>query len=807
MWGLIVLAGGATLAWALLELRQLPLERFWPVVGALALVRLASGFSLKLPRSSYSFGVADIFIFMTLATLGPVVAVLAAGLEAYTGTRKTSMRLSSWTSSPAAGMLSMALAGHLYLWATAHGTALVPAEVMQMAALCGAALLHYAVSVSLLSGLMAVKRGLPLRPLKWLASAPWMAALMLASAFIAAVVNLNAQRYGPGVIVLAVVLVLVLVSLLRISLRRQEAEIQQRQAMVDAAQREAQLSQERFAAAFTHAAIGMAIVRGDGCVLQVNQALCQLLGRTSTQLLGQPFANFLNEGDAALLSRHAQQPGADGAAGEGRGFSIELRVISGSGRDVWVALHGSTTITLGEGVPCQVYQLHDITSRHTAEQRLQHIAFHDDLTNLANRQCFHERLEVAVERSRLDPQARFAVMFLDLDRFKIVNDSLGHLAGDRLLQTVAERLRSCVRPRDLVARLGGDEFAVLLEEVDSPQTGLQLAQRVLETLNRSLFLNGTELAPGASIGITFSDLGYRSVDEVLRDADLAMYEAKAGGRGRVALFDTSMHERVAEKLALEADLRHAIGEGDLRVHFQPIYALQPLQLTGFEALVRWEHPTRGPISPAVFIALAEEAGHIEVLTDWMLDQALAQLVPWRQLPGYAELSLNVNISARDLDRPDLVEYVQQLLQRHGLPAQALTLEITETTLMGRLETALKTMAELRQLGVGFSIDDFGTGYSSLAYLSTLPIDSLKIDRSFVMGLHQAQSNIEIVRAVLNLARSLGRRVVAEGVETPQQLQTLRELGVGYGQGYLLSRPLPAEQAQALLTLATPALAL
>jgi diguanylate cyclase (GGDEF)-like protein len=409
-----------------------------------------------------------------------------------------------------------------------------------------------------------------------------------------------------------------------------------------------------------------------------------------------------------------------------------------------------------------------------------------------------------VERSRVDARERFAVMFLDLDRFKIVNDSLGHIAGDRLLQTVAERLRGCVRPRDLVARLGGDEFAVLLEDVASPETGMQLAHRVLQALSEPVSLNGTELVPGASIGITFSDLGYRTVDEVLRDADLAMYEAKAGGRGRVALFDSSMHERVAEKLALEADLRHAIGEGQLSAHYQPIYALQPLRLVGFEALVRWVHPTRGFVSPAVFVALAEESGHIEALTAWVLEEGLAQLAQWRALPGSSHLSLNVNISSRDLERADLAEQVQALLLRHGLPAQALTLEITETTLMNRLEAALQTMGRLRALGVGFSIDDFGTGYSSLSYLSTLPIDSLKIDRSFVMGLHDAPQNVEIVRAVLHLAQSLGRRVVAEGLETAEQLATLRQLGVGYGQGYLLSRPLPAEQAQALLVLAAPA---
>ncbi|MCY7316599.1 MAG: GGDEF domain-containing phosphodiesterase [Rubrivivax sp.] len=288
----------------------------------------------------------------------------------------------------------------------------------------------------------------------------------------------------------------------------------------------------------------------------------------------------------------------------------------------------------------------------------------------------------------------------------------------------------------------------------------------------------------------------------MRDADLAMYEAKAAGRGRIASFDSSMHERVAEKLVLESDLRHAIGEGQLSVHFQPLHQLQPYRIVGFEALTRWIRPQRGPISPAVFITLAEETGHIAALTSWVIEHSVAQLALWRRSePVMAHLSMHVNISGRDLARPEFTAYVQQVLQRHGLPASQLTLEITETTLMSHLVAALKTLHELRATGVQFSIDDFNTGYSSLAYLSTLPISSLKIDRSFVIGLNEKPENVEIVRAVLNLGRSLGHQVIAEGIETAEQLATLRSLGVPVGQGYLLSRPLCADQVPALLSLA------
>jgi predicted signal transduction protein with EAL and GGDEF domain len=364
---------------------------------------------------------------------------------------------------------------------------------------------------------------------------------------------------------------------------------------------------------------------------------------------------------------------------------------------------------------------------------------------------------------------------------------------------VARRLSRAVRPGDLVARLGGDEFAVLLEQVQEPDTALALAQRLQQVLSAPMTINGTELVPVASIGITFSDLGYRSADEVLRDADLAMVEAKADGSRRVSLFNQGMHDRVAEKLRLEGDLRRAIGEGQLTLVYQPLFRLAPYELIGFEALARWTHPERGVVSPAVFITLAEESGHIEALTAWVIAQACGQLAAWRSThPALGGLGMHVNISGRDLTSATLVPRVRDVLQRHALAPRQLTLEITETTLMGKLKDVLDTVHALREAGVKFSIDDFGTGYSSLAYLSTLPIDSLKIDRSFVAGMTDKPQNVEIVRAVLTLGRSLGQTIIAEGIETTAQLAMLEEMGVDVGQGYLLARPLRADQVPALL---------
>jgi len=326
-----------------------------------------------------------------------------------------------------------------------------------------------------------------------------------------------------------------------------------------------------------------------------------------------------------------------------------------------------------------------------------------------------------------------------------------------------------------------------------------LAQRLLEVLKAPVSINGTEVRPLASIGVTFSDLGYREPDEMLRDADLAMYKAKAEGKGRLALFDASLHEQLGQKLLLEADLRHAIENGQLTLAFQPLFDLEPFRLNGFEALARWVHPVRGPISPGIFIALAEETGCIDALTTWAIDEAARQLAAWRRrMPHLDELVMHVNVSGRDLSRQELVPHVRSVLQRHDLPARLLTIELTESTLMEQREMAMRSLAELRDLGVKLSIDDFGTGYSSLAYLSVLPFDCLKIDRSFVVGMTKSPQDIEIVRAIVSLGASLNKRIIAEGIETHEQLALLKQLGVPIGQGYLMGRPLGPAELQELL---------
>ena len=810
-WFRLVAAGALAIALSAFELASLSQAECWQVLGWSLLVLAAGGFPIQFPRSKLSIAGGDMLIFLMLALYGPAAATLAAAAEGAAGAWRTSARWTSRLGTPAGAAAGMLLAGSAFVVLEGQAVAWgLPAAAAHLGALAGAALIYLVAGSVPMMQVIALKHRRTLHWREWLANSSWVGTMYLVAAALAGLLSLQAQQQGRAVAVVVVLMLGLSLAWLRAHFRHQSAEQAAQEARVLAAEQASAQNLKRFHLAFSQASIGMAIVAADGSVHQVNQALCRLLGAAELQLVGQPFTSLLHAGDATLLQRHV-----DGVlASREEAFSIELRCRGAERLELWVSLHcalfeDTTSAVPGTAgaAPGLIYQVHDITSRRRAEGELHHIAYHDSLTDLANRSCFQERLKAAVEDSRTNRRGGFALMVLDLDRFKIVNDSLGHPAGDELLQEVARRLSNCVRPPDLVARLGGDEFAILLEHTQDEGEVLRLGQRLQQALEKPMRINGTELCTAASIGATFSDMGYRMPDEMLRDADLAMYRAKADGKGRLVLFDTSMHERMGQKLQLEADLRRAIGEGQLSLAFQPLYTLEPYGLNGFEALARWLHPTRGTISPGVFIALAEETGCIDALTTWAVDEATRQLVHWRSThPGCDELVMHVNVSGKDLARPHFVPHVGEVLARHGLPPSRLVLEITESTLMEQRELAMRSLDALVALGVKLGIDDFGTGYSSLAYLSTLPFDCLKIDRSFVIGMDKSAKNLEIVRAVLSLGLTLGKQVVAEGIETHQQLATLRAMGTTIGQGYLLGRPLNPTQVHALLSepMVTPA---
>jgi Amt family ammonium transporter len=437
----------------------------------------------------------------------------------------------------------------------------------------------------------------------------------------------------------------------------------------------------------------------------------------------------------------------------------------------------------------------DVSERVRAQERLGHEALHDMLTGLPNRALFVDRLGAALERGKRRADYLFAVLFIDLDRFKVINDSLGHLLGDRLLTRVAQALRACVRPADTVARIGGDEFAVLTDELGSEGNVSAIVQRIQEALGRPFDLEGQEVYTSASVGVALSSQGYRQPEDFLRDADTAMYRAKEGGRARVEVFQESMRSPFRRQLQLETELRYALERDELVLHYQPILRLSNDEISGFEVLVRWNHPQRGLLPPGEFLPAAEESGLVIPLDRAVLRRACRDLAD-PQVPE--RIWLNVNVSARNFLEPDLPDHVAAVLKETGLPARRLKLEVTETVIINKPESAAAILRRLKELGVQVCLDDFGTGYSSLSYLLRFPVDVLKIDRSFVQAMGPDWQNAEIVQAILSLARSLGITVVAEGVETSAQLDALKTLGCDGAQGYYIARPVDSEHAWALL---------
>jgi diguanylate cyclase (GGDEF)-like protein len=429
----------------------------------------------------------------------------------------------------------------------------------------------------------------------------------------------------------------------------------------------------------------------------------------------------------------------------------------------------------------------EIGERQRIQEQLKHQVMHDALTGLPNRGYLRERLERVLGLLRREPNRHAALLYLDVDRFKVINDSLGHLAGDAMLKEVAARLQACVRDPDLVARLAGDEFAILLEDVPQPESAIKVAQRILSTLAMPVIIAGKEIEPSASIGIAIADARYQAADDVLRDADIALYRAKAQGRKRFELFDVSLQKRAVDVLAMERDLRVALQHDQFEPYFQPIQRLDSGEVTGYEALIRWNHPERGLLGPGEFLAIAEESGSIEAIDWWMFEHSCSLAA--RQL--HADSYLTINVSPLHFRRPDLVQRLREMLQRTGLPPSRLVLEVTEGSLLDDPEGVRRILATLREDGVGAALDDFGTGYSSLSYLHTFPLRIVKIDRSFVARIGVEGSNSDaVVVSILALARALGIEAVAEGIETAAQRTTLLALGCRYGQGYLLGRPAP-----------------
>jgi diguanylate cyclase (GGDEF)-like protein/PAS domain S-box-containing protein len=486
---------------------------------------------------------------------------------------------------------------------------------------------------------------------------------------------------------------------------------------------------------------------------------------------------------------------------EDQNLSSEFRIRHRDGQYRWVLCRGVAVKDPARGALRAAGSLTNISDRKLAEEQLRFEAMHDSLTGLANRSLLTDRLTHSLARNNRDPASRFALLYIDLDEFKVINDSLGHLVGDKLLVEVARRLSACARkvdtiariPGDHVARIGGDEFVMLLEDLASPEDALRVAERIHSALSEPFNLGLHDLVARGSIGIATSDAGYSRPEDVLRDADTALYQAKQAGRGCTRIFDPQMHQRAMARWSTETELRRAIEREDFELHYQPIVSGAG-RLEGLEALVRWRHPVRGQVMPDAFISIAEETGLIVPLGQLVLAQACRQLRRWQlEIPSLAHMAIGVNVSHRQFVSPAVVDDVARILDETGLGPQSLRLEVTETAAMQDAAQTIDTMARLRAMGVLIYMDDFGTGYSSLSQLQRMPLDALKIDREFVKDMNHDATSRSIVDSIIALAHTMSLRVIAEGVETAEQAARLAGAGCDYLQGYHFGRPMPAAE--------------
>ena len=545
--------------------------------------------------------------------------------------------------------------------------------------------------------------------------------------------------------------------------------------------------------------------------LDVNESFLLVTGFQRTEVIGRTASDLsfwtYPEERARLMEALSEQ-------GRVRDQEITFNTKSGEKRN---GLESAEIIDLG-GQVCMLAILKDITELKQAQEKLVHDAFHDSLTNLPNRALFLDRLERTVARAKRHKDYKFAVLFIDVDRFKIVNDSLGHHAGDELIIQLSKRILHALRLEDVIsrpatpqglvnewttkddtlARLGGDEFTVLLDDLRSPTDSIRVASRIQQSFAEPFLIAGQEVFTTASVGIAASSQSYGCAADVLRDADIAMYRAKTQGKARCEVFDQATHDQAVGRLKLETDLRRALEREEFRVYYQPIVSLTSGNITGFEALARWDRPGIGIVAPGEFIGVAEEMGLIVFIGNWVLRKACEQAHRWHLANPGRPLTMSVNVSGREFKQPDIVERVQKILRETQVDPTAIKLELTESVTMDDAERTIRVVKGLKNLGVRLSIDDFGTGYSSLSYLRRFPMDTLKIDRSFVQNLPSNPENLEIVRTIMSLARSLGMDVVAEGAETADEIKQLKALECDFGQGYFFSKPVDSEQANRLL---------
>jgi diguanylate cyclase (GGDEF)-like protein/PAS domain S-box-containing protein len=801
---LIIIVGFACLATALFYLPIHKLDVYFVVLFCLT-IGIGSRITLQIPRFKSHISVSDTFIFLTMLLYGGKIAIVLAAVEAFCSSWRFCNKKISVFFNAAAMALSFSVVvlvlksfglyteNHLPGQGVNYNNFFIVLSVM--------ALTQFISNTTIASIYGSLKSETPFWE-TWKTKYAWTFITYFVGAISAGGLLIAIDAIGFGVVVATFPIIFFIYLTYRMYLKNVEmanAQAEQAESHAQVLEKQSDAlrqSEERFRSAFDYAPIGIALVSPDGRWLKVNRALREILGYSDEEFLAADFQSMLHEDDlgSTLIKLHEL------LSGKMPTCQLEQRYVHKSGETVWASWSVSATTDVNQKRPNLIFQIQDITAKKLAEEQLQHEATHDALTKLPNRAYFMTRLAQALSKSLENPNHKVSVLFIDLDRFKVVNDSLGHLIGDELLIGISERLRECLRPNDIVARLGGDEFTILVEGRYEINEVIRIAERLQEKFAQPFDLSGHEIYSSASIGILHASEKHLLPEDVMRDADTAMYQAKHAGKACHEVFNEDMHEAAKATLQIETDLRRTIEHDELIVYYQPIHSLSTGEVQGFEALARWQHRELGILSPDRFIPLAEEIGLIDQLGEQILRKACRQM-RFLNDASFADsaLTLSVNLSCKQFAQSNLVEKIKQILDETDFLPARLKLEITETVFFEHREKAVEMLCRLRELGIEINIDDFGTGYSNLSYLMQLPISTLKIDRSFISSITEDGSNTEIVETIMMLARNLGMKVIAEGVETAAQVKQLKRLNCEEAQGYYFSKPLCFDDVKPFLS--------
>lgn len=790
----VIVAGVVSVLVALLNIDVSRVDIYLFLLGVFT-IAVGSRMTIQIPRFKSHVSVSDIFIFLALFLYGGEFAVILAALEATASAwrfcnRKLTVFFNAATMAVSTSCVIVVLKA-FGLYSESQLPEHWNNQQSFIIALSLVALTQFLVNTSLASIHDALKDHILLWE-TWKNKYIWTFFSYFIGAASAGLLVQIVAVTGLG-ITLATFPVIFFVFLSyrmyskNVEISMQQAEQAKQYAKILETQSEAlKESEERFRSAFDYAPIGIGLLDSAGSWLKVNQALTAILGYSEDELLSMDFqaVTLADDLGVTLIKVHEL------LTGKIANCQMEQRYIHKTGRTIWASWSVSTSHDTKSKQPNLIFQIQDITDKKQAEEKLQHDATHDALTNLPNRSYFMGRLSEALAKTHQIEGYKVSIMFIDLDRFKYVNDSLGHVIGDKLLKSISECLRDCMRPSDIVARLGGDEFTILVEGKYDTNEVVRIAERIQKKFSMPFNLSGHEVYSSASIGILHASEKHTSSEDMMRDADTAMYQAKRAGKARHEVFDDEMHSVAKETLRLETDLRRAVEREEIQVYYQPIYSLKTGEIECFESLARWDHPELGFISPSKFIPLAEEIGLIDRLCEQVLRRSCRDIGSLQnRSTDERNFSVSVNLSCRQFGQSSLVQNIEAILNETGFLPRNLKLEITESVFFEHQDRAIVMLNQLRDSGIEINIDDFGTGYSNLGYLKKLPVSALKIDRSFVSMIDSEGKNDEIVRAIITLARNLGLTVIAEGVETAVQHEILKNLDCEGGQGFLFAKPM------------------